>query len=421
MKIENPTNVNYCATVVEIKNIIPLDNCDNVVATTIFGFQAIVNKDTQIGQIGIAFTAETQLSDEFCSANNLYRHAEKNADTTKAGYIEDNRRVKAVKFRGHTSSCFFVSLESLLFAAHASELLELGSKIGCEFDVLNDIEICRKYVVPVRAGRGFSPAPKAYTRVDSKHMPEHIDSDNYHKWHDTIPDRTEIIVTQKLHGTSIRVGHTIVKRKLNLLEKIAVKFGVNIALTEHDYVYGSRKVIKDSNNPAQNHYYGSDIWTKEGDKLKGLLPQNFIVYGELVGWTGDAPIQKGYTYEAAKGVAELYVYRIALINHDGFLVDMSWDQVKEFCTQIGLKHVPELWRGLKSSFDVSLWMDSEYSNQGFKHAVALSDANTVDEGVCVRIDGLQPRILKAKCAKFFEHETKMLDTGESDLESEQSA
>lgn len=420
MKLTKPVNANYCATVVQLKNIIPLEGCDNVVGTTIFGFQAIVQKTAQVGDIGIVFPAETQLSEVFASSNNLYRHSEKNKDPEKKGYIEDNRRIRAVKFRGHASNCLFLSLDSLSDFCSQKEIAEL--KVGDEFDMLNDLEVCRKYVIPVKAGRGFSPAPKKDTRVDSKHMPEHIDSDNYHKWGDTIPNDKHIIVTQKLHGTSVRVGHTFVKRKLTVLDKVARFFGATVQEFEHDYVYGSRKVIKDANNPNQAHYYGSDIWTKAGDELAGLLPQNFIVYGELVGWTDNgAPIQKGYTYSVAEGKAILYVYRIAIVNHDGFMTDLSWDQVKEFCNHNGLNHVPELWRGPKSEFDVNDWMDKRYCDYSALDAIALSDPDTVDEGVCVRVDGLRPRILKATCAKFFEHETKMLDTGEIDVESEQSA
>ncbi len=51
-------------------------------------------------------------------------------------------------------------------------------------------------------------------------------------------------------------------------------------------------------------------------------------------------------------------------------------------------------------------------------AMALPlEPDTVDEGVCVRIDAITPRIYKAKSPKFLEHETKILDRGEADLES----
>ncbi len=115
MKINKPTNPNYCATVVTIKNKLDLAGCDNVVGTTIFGYQAIISKQTEVGTPGIIFPAETQLSDTYCTENNMYRHAENNRDKIVKGYIEDSRRVRAIKFRGHVSNALFMPLSSLSY------------------------------------------------------------------------------------------------------------------------------------------------------------------------------------------------------------------------------------------------------------------------------------------------------------------
>ena len=100
---------------------------------------------------------------------------------------------------------------------------------------------------------------------------------------------------------------------------------------------------------------------------------------------------------------------------------LSWDGVKEFCTARGLKWTPELCRSLQfhpASVDelVENLMDDRYQ-AGFPQALPLSDKGTVDEGVCLRQEGLVPTILKAKSPKFLEHETKLLDAGEIDTES----
>lgn len=107
--------------VVEIKTLIPLDNCDNVQGAIIFGNQIIVGNDTKIGDIGLYFPVETQLSSEFCSSNNLYRKAELNVDPEKKGYIEENRRIRCVKFRGNKSEGFFIPLNSLDYIFSYSE------------------------------------------------------------------------------------------------------------------------------------------------------------------------------------------------------------------------------------------------------------------------------------------------------------
>src|SRR5574338_1274390 len=145
MKLDPPANPNYAATVVRIRSIIPIENCDNVVATPLLGYQAIVGKDTKVGDLGIVFPAETQLSEEYARKNNLHRHCNLNDDESAKGYLEDNRRVKALKFRGHRSDALFMPLSSLWhtdnFVPHVVEYLREGDT----FDELNGHEICRKY------------------------------------------------------------------------------------------------------------------------------------------------------------------------------------------------------------------------------------------------------------------------------------
>lgn len=415
MNISEPKNNNYAAVVVSIKNIIPLDNCDNVVATTLFGFQAIVTKDTKVGDIGIMFPAECQLSEAYCYENNLFRHTEKNKNKHEKGYIEDTRRVQALKFRGHRSDCLFMPISSLAWVGINLEDL----KENMTFDTLEGQEICRKYVIQVPEPRVHIQTKRVFKRYDEKFIPEHIDSDHYLRVEHEIKDSETIIVTQKLHGTSIRVANTLVKRQLNIIERLLKKMGVKIQQTEFDYVYGSRKVIKDPKNKDQKHYYETDIWTKEGSRLLGLLPENFVVYGELIGFTPTgAPIQQNYTYNLAPGQCKLYVYRISFVNGQGIPTDLSWDQVKIMCKNIGVDFVPELWRGKKKNLKLSKYIDTVLSKT--YSCVSLSDPSSVDEGICIRVEGLTPRIMKAKSPIFLQHETTLLSQQVEDIESLQS-
>ena len=90
MKLKEPKNSNYAAIVVQIKTIVPLENCDNVVAAQIMGNQVIVSKDVQIEDIGLYFPLETQLTEPYLANNNLYKDAELNKDATKKGYFENS-------------------------------------------------------------------------------------------------------------------------------------------------------------------------------------------------------------------------------------------------------------------------------------------------------------------------------------------
>lgn len=419
MKLNKPENENYAATVVRIKSINELEGCDNVVGTPIFGFQAIVGRNTEVGELGIVFPAETQLSEPYACENNLHRHGDRNKDQSAKGYLEDNRRVRAMKFRGHRSDCLFMPLTSL---SYIKKLKIEDFEEGDTFDTIGDNAICTKYLVkrPKRETR-LEKNKLKFIRVDKKFMPEHYDSDNYFRNNHVVPGERDIIVTQKLHGTSIRIGNTVVTRRLTLVDKISRRLGAHIATTEYDYVFGSRKVIKDVNNPDQNHFYDVDIWTEEGRKLEGLVPESYLLFGELVGWTPEgAPIQKHYTYDAPHTTTDLYIYRVATVNTQGIVADLSWDVTKEFCKDRGLKTVPELWRGKHKDFVVEDFIDRRFHDEHYAGAAPLSDEKTVDEGVCIRVDGFAPYILKAKGAKFFEHETKMLDEEALDLEAEGS-
>ena len=241
MKHQAPENANYAAVVVRVNTIIPLEGCDNVVAIPALGYRAIVGKDTEVGDMLVVFPAETQLSERYAMVNNLFRHSEKNADPTAKGYIEDNRRVRAMKFRGHRSDALAMPLESL------ASFLETGDTLveGDTFDTLNGVEICRKYVVKTKGpSQAQNRIAKAFRRVDAKFLPAHFDTENYFRNQDQIPADAWITVTQKVHGTSIRLANTIVKRQLTWRDRLAQRFGIKVAETEYDHVYGSRKVIK---------------------------------------------------------------------------------------------------------------------------------------------------------------------------------
>lgn len=429
MKIEEPQNKNYCAVVVDLPAVrYSLNGLDNLEGVTIFGFNVIVSKGSN--GLGLFFSAETQLSDEYCFENNLYREDSRtgnlNKDKSSKGYLDQNRRIKAIKFKGNVSNGLFMPLESLKWTGVNVSLL----KVGDEFDTLNGKEICRKYVVKTNPIKERQTVDRGFIRADKKFMPEHIDTENFFKNHQKINPNTEVIITQKLHGTSIRIANTLVNHKPTIVERIAKLFGAKIIETEYANLYGSRKVIKDANNPNQNHYYESDIWTSEGKKLDGLLPENYIVYAELIGWTPEGkPLQKGYTYGLPVGTCEMYIYRITNINPKGYMTDLSWEQVKEFCSKNGLKYVPELmklpmfsltqsdFKGIKEFLDVRYF---DKLHGGYRNSIWLGDNDLVDEGICIRAEGLLPKILKAKSPKFLEHETTVLDTGEEDLESSQN-
>lgn len=138
---------NYTATIVKLKSLEKVPGLDNLVRTTVFGNDCLVSKDVDMEALYIFFPAETTLSHAFLHNNNLYRHTDKNADMTQKGFFEDSGRVKAIKFKGVISTGFVIPAASL---AKVLPITVKGTvNEGDEFNEVNGVEICQKFVKPV--------------------------------------------------------------------------------------------------------------------------------------------------------------------------------------------------------------------------------------------------------------------------------
>lgn len=434
---------NYSATVIRVPKVRKAENSDRLYIVDALGITAIVDDSwvAREGELAILLPAEVQLSHEFAAANGLYRQSlELNTNREDSGYLESNRRVRALKLRGNISNGLVLPAHSLYHIDKDGSYNDLRE--GDVFDTYRGVEICRKYVVPMKESAAFGHAEsrkkKAFKRVDTTFLPEHYDTGQWLREEGSVGADEELIITQKLHGTSVRLANTVVKRQLTKRERFARKFlGAEIAEHTYDLVAGSRKAIKDPNNPNQDHFYGEDIWTDALKVFGDKIPKNHIIYGELVGYVPgtNAAIQKGHTYGEREGNYELYVYRVAIITEDAELIDMSWDQVRYFCERHGLKHTPELDRIPKAVFDVEEFNEVNFwavdqaakaAGKGEDHLpyidtpVRLSDGGTgKDEGIAIRVDrGAAVSLFKFKNKSHYLYESDQLDTGEADLESQ---
>lgn len=177
MNLKTPKNSNYAAVVVEIKTLVPLENCDNVQGAPIMGQHVIVGKDIEVGEVGLYFPLESQLTKEYLSANNLYRDKTLNSDQTKVGYFDVNGRIRCQKFRGHDSEGLFMPINSIRFTG-VNPVTDL--KMADEFDELNDIEICRKYIVKDTKIQG-TPGSKKDRNMNDKMKDKMVE--NQFKFH----------------------------------------------------------------------------------------------------------------------------------------------------------------------------------------------------------------------------------------------
>lgn len=459
MKIKEPKNLNYSAIVVEIKTIIPLEKCDNVAGAIIMGNQVVVSKDVKVGDIGFYFPLECQLSKEYLTNNNLYNKPELNVDNTKTGYFDEKGRVRCQRFRGHKSEGLFMPKESLNFCLKVGDILNLNDT----FDELNEIPICQKYIIKVNRtpGQPGSKKSKSTKKYESKLIENqfrfHQDTSMLYRNLHRIEPNSLISCTYKLHGTSGISSYILCKKKLNWIESLLSKW-FKIESSEYDYLYSSRKVIKNEKlNPNAQHYYNEDIWGIAHNEVKDFLQKGMTFYYEIVGFLPNGgAIQKDYDYgcvnplelwerdfiikkqgeeeylncylkgkDDKKSVA-IYIYRITSTNVDGKVIEFSAKQVQDFCKKNGLNAVPELYYGYAKEFSDERmtkenweikFLDTIKQKYNEKDCFMCSTPQP-EEGVVIRIEGNDFEAYKAKSNRFYEKETKQLDKGESNIEDE---
>ncbi len=427
---------NYTCQVIKLPPKIPVKGLDNLVEVNVQGNSCLIGKDSPEDELYLFFPCESQISHEFLRMNNLYRHETLNIDPSQKGFFEDTRRVKAIKFRGIISSGFVLPIKSIGFLNGKYIPSEL--KVGDEFNEIDGIEICRKYIrksnIPGQTGFKNPRAKILDNIIDSKLAPEHPDTahflKNIHKFnHDTM-----IAITYKLHGTSARTYNTLVRKKLIWKQKLAKFFRIPIVEEDYEYVAASRRTLKSvgfEELPGKNHYYTSgDLWSEVAKKwLEGKLNKGESVYYEIIGKTYNGEeIQGGYSYGFSE--PKIFIYRIANINPDGIEIDLSYDQMQERAIQLGLEVVPEFFRGTLGQFidkydNGQTYTDLEdplkriFYNQLLEQPSIL-DNTVVEEGFCIRIDRYpKAETFKIKSKKFLLHEGHQADIGGKDLEEEE--
>ena len=421
---------NYVCTVVKLTSLQDIKGLDNLKSVTIFGNQCLVGKETDLNELQLFFPSECQISKEFLSKNNLFRHSELNEDKTKSGFFEDSGRVKALKFKGVISTGFVIPVFSL------HKLMSYTVGVGDEFNEIDGIEICKKYIKQREKGKSTSnPRVKTIDNiVDSRFAPEHFSTEHLLKNVHRLELNDYIAVTYKLHGTSARYYNTLVKKKLSILDRIAKFFWINVKTEEYNYVCASRKVLKSvsfEELPNKNHYYTEDLWTKVGKEyFQDKLNQGECVYCEIIGkdYTG-TDIQHGYNYKFSTPIP--FVYRISNINSQGVEVDLSYQQMKERASQLDLLVCPEYYYGtlrdfLYESYDITDEgeIEDKLNNKFYNDLLEQSsilDNSVVEEGFCIRKDKFpKPEIFKIKSKKFLLHEGALLDKKDVvDIEEEQ--
>lgn len=440
ISISKEANPNYLAKIVELKNVQKHSNADKLQTVNIDFQTVITGMDAKDGMVYVYFPVECALNKEFLSHTNSFRDKTLNSNPEVVGFFEEHGRVKALRLRGEKSMGYIVPINVV---EEFTNITNLSQFVGQEFDTIGEIKMLTKYVAknsqtPGQGKNSKSKSPKLNRLIEGQ-INLHIDTHNLRKNIHQINPQDLISVTYKTHGTSWWVSNVLVKRKLSFLERISRKLGVRVQETEYDVVYGSRKVVKNQyleDPKAKNHFFGYDIWEDIKNTIKDSVPKGFTIYGECVGYDKNGKaIQGGYDYGCKGGEFKLEVYRITQTNSEGFVTELTYPQISAFCEKANLtpSHLfysgiakdmyPELKEILKGDDrDVQKWQQLFLSNLERDYNEKdcfMCNVKAPEEGIVVRKENLfSCESYKLKSFRFLEHESKQLDKGEVDVESE---
>ena len=446
LKKSESCSINYLTKVIKLNGVRKhLDpKVERLQCVTVDGFNVITGIDAKDGDLYIYFPAESALNAEYLSWSNSFENKEMNADKEKKGFFNKHGRVRNIKLRGERSEGYIVPVADLatwLTEKTGNKITFTEADVDTEFDYFDDVKISEKYVNRSALKQPGAPGSKNQKKVarQSKLVDGqfrfHIDTSHLSKNMHNIDPNDLISITNKLHGTSFIVSRILCKKPLNWLERLLKRFGLPIIDTHYDMVYSSRKVIKNQYNDHSNskHYYNEDIWGEISKTLEPLVSEGITMYGEAVGYTrGGGYIQAaknglGYDYGCAPGEYKTFIYRITLTNVGGKVFEFSAKQVKDYCAKLGLNYVPEFYYGYaKDLFDLSLenhWQENflqKLSETYLEKDCDICVNKVPGEGIVLRKETLDIDVYKHKSFRFKAQESEMLDSGEVDLETQES-
>ena len=421
MKLEiKKGSENYACSVVLLPVLQDVQGLDNLKRVTIYGNDCLVGKDSEVGAPHLFFPAECAIAKEFLSANNLYRDSLLNKDNTKKGFFETTGRVKALKFKGVISTGFVIPVSAVM------PLVDPKLKVGDEFTTINGHDLCWKYKpihqqsTTTKESR-FNKKLKRFDKLVPNQFRFHESTAHFAKNLHQFKEDDIIVITNKWHGTSAVFSNVLVNKEFTWKEKIAKWLGIPVVDKVYDNLYSSRSVLKNQyiNKEQGGGYYGEDIWATVNKGLSGKIEQGITLYGEIVGYLESGKmIQKGYDYGMTEGNHKFVVYRITYTKPDGSVIELSWQQIKDYCAKYQLETVPEIYFGVCGVTDHEEFFKllvTEHLEKKCKHC-----KNDVwAEGVVIRIDGKPTySAYKLKSKNFLEAETKALDSNVVDIETE---
>lgn len=275
-------------------------NADNLSITQVYNYPVIFRTgDFKEGDTAVYIPVEALLPN-----NTVFSFLWEN----KARPSPAKRTVKAKKLRGVFSMGLLMPVKIL------SSNPEVGEDVGPELGI-------KKY----EEDTWESPATGGASRVGPGWFQKYTDIENGRKYSYVLELGEEVIITEKIHGSSGRFG-----------------------VWEGEFFIGSRTMCK---YDEDKHIWGR-VATLMGleDKLQAV--PGIVVCGEVYG-----NVQKGYPYNKAGDLGFL-VYDAYDRDTGAYL---EYDHLQNLCSHIGLPMVPMLYKGPWKGLDFHMEMSDGLS------------------------------------------------------------
>ena len=441
----------YCATVVQIGETFPIEGRDRIVKTLVNGLSIVIGKDEfKTGDIAVYCANETCLHELFLHLNSMYDDKELNIDQEKKGYINKHGRVRVIRLGGVPS--YGLLLHPASIATFVNEPVEdvtkyLEKHVGEDFDVINGERFVQVFIPPVKKGtEKVSKQERIKKKLDRfKMLIEgsfrfHYDTAQLQKNMKDIAPDDEVYISVKVHGTSAIFANILTNIPTNWIKRLwrrIFKRSSNIYDQDYNLVYSSRTIVKNqyiNKNQKPGGYYSDDVWGYWANKLNGLVPRDYCVYGEIVGFTPNgSTIQKGYDYgcsHVAEEKSKLMVYRVTVDGKELEISDVIWfgNYLKDKLGDV-IMEFPLLYHGTLHDLYPEVDVQNHWhENVLEKLKVEKRFGMEMDEPLCktkVPREGFVLRkandpvseAWKLKTDAFKFREAKQYDAGEADMEA----
>lgn len=425
---DNP-DINYLAQVFRVEDISVHPNADKLQLVTIGGETVVTGLDCKAGEIYIHFTVGCVIDPKFLTWSNSYSESARNRDVNKKGFFQKHSRVKIVKLRAVPSNGYIIPASALQDYIKESYgiTVDLADYLGQHFDSINGDRFVWKYVQKnSQSNNGGNPSKKEdrYDRIIPNQFRFHPDTINLRKVISKINPDDEIVIADKIHGTSFSVCRVLVRTPLSWKDKIAKWFGINVVEQKYDNLYASKAVIKSERNI--NGYYDTDIYKIVSDLIRPILTDGVSLYGEIYGFTPSGKaIQPKYDYGCNPGELDYIVYKGTITMPNGDVYTMSQSQLENYCSQRGIKTDEVFYRGKAKDLFPSLDIHNHW-HKDFLRALEEKYLNRKcrkcrndcwSEGIVIKIQ--QPfawNCVKLRCFNFLGYEETVLDSPETSNE-----